>query len=85
MAIVNQNYKKVTLHHSLLKKELHVLLGTISGWHYSDSSKATHVYTTAGVFPVDESPETVTKLIQEQAVEATITASNIVATQKGEE
>ena len=56
-------YSRIKLKHALLKKDLFVVIGTIAGYHYSDSSKATHVYTTAGIFPCDETSEQISMLI----------------------
>ena len=76
-------YKRVTLNHALLKKPVYILLGTIAGYHYSDASKAVHVYTTAGVFPVNETEQAIGQLIDEAA--ATIASTTkIVATRAGD-
>lgn len=56
-------YSRIKLKHALLKKDLYVIIGTIAGYHYSDASKATHVYTTAGVFPCEETDEQIGQLI----------------------
>jgi hypothetical protein len=56
-------YSRIKLKHALLKKDLFVIIGTIAGYHYSDSSKATHVYTTAGIFPCEETAEQISEQI----------------------
>ena len=50
-------YIRVQLSHATLNRPVFLLLGTISGFHWSEATKSTHVYTTGGVFPVSESPE----------------------------
>jgi hypothetical protein len=77
------HYNKVTFNHALLGTKVHVVLGTIVGYHYSEKSKATHVYTNGGVFPVNETCEEVTKLIKEAA--APIASNNIGATPNKED
>ena len=57
------HYEKVVLNHANLKRPVHIVLGTIAGYHWSDSSAATHVYTTAGVFPAVEKPEEIDEII----------------------
>lgn len=53
------HYTSLELKHANLNRPVFILLGTIAGYHWSDASKSTHVYTTGGVFPVAESPEEV--------------------------
>ncbi len=56
-------FEKVVLSHANLKRPVHIVAGTIAGYHWSEASKATHVYTTGGIFPVEETPEQIdTKL-----------------------
>lgn len=57
------HYRKVLLTHANLKKPLHLVAGTIAGYHHSDASQATHVYTTGGVFPVNETPEQIDQIL----------------------
>jgi hypothetical protein len=56
-------YRRVTFNHANLKRPVQVLIGTIAGYHWSDATASTHVYTTAGVFPVSETPDQVSVLI----------------------
>lgn len=56
-------YKKLYLTHANLNTKLHLLLGTVSGYHWSDKTASTHVYTPAGVFPAKETPEQIDGLI----------------------
>jgi len=58
-------FSKVYLTHANLNQRLHLILGTIAGYHWSDNSKSTHVYTPAGVFPAKETPEEIDSLIEE--------------------
>lgn len=58
-------FKKLHLTHANLNKKLHLILGTVCGYHWSDNSKSTHVYTPAGVFPAKETPEEIDRLIDE--------------------
>lgn len=58
-------FKRVYLTHANLNKKLHLVAGTIAGYHYSDSSGATHVYTPAGIFPAKETPEEIDGLLDQ--------------------
>ena len=58
-------YKQLKLTHANLHKELFLILGTVAGYHYSDATASTNVYTTAGIFPAKESPEEITGLIDQ--------------------
>jgi hypothetical protein len=58
------HYSVVVLQHANLNKPVSVVAGTIAMWHWSDTTKSTHVYTTGGVFPAKETPEEITKLIK---------------------
>lgn len=58
-------YTPVVLSHANLQRPVRLILGTIAGYHWSDASKATHVYTTGGVFPVSETPEDIDKKLSE--------------------
>lgn len=59
-------FQKVVLSHANLNKPVHLVMGTIAGYHWSDKSKATHVYTTGGIFPVTEKPEEIDEIIKNQ-------------------
>lgn len=52
------------LTHANLNKPVSIVLGTLSFFHYSDTTHSTHVYTIAGVFPAKESPEEIERLIE---------------------
>lgn len=57
------DYKRLYLTHANLKKPIHVILGRICFYYWSDDQKCTHVLTSAGVFPALEKPEDIDKLI----------------------
>ncbi len=42
-----------------------LIIGTIAGYEYSDVTKCTQVYTTAGVFPAQETPDEINQLIDQ--------------------
>lgn len=46
-------------------RPVELILGTVAGFEYSDVTKCTQVYTTAGVFPAQETPEEINKLIDQ--------------------
>jgi len=73
-------YNRIKLKHALLKKDLFVVIGTIAGYHYSDASKATHVYTTAGIFPCEETNEQISALIDEKTATAPTADTSVGAT-----
>lgn len=56
-------YRPVRLTHANLNRPVHVILGSIGGYFYSESAKATVVLTNSGQIPVAESPEQIDKLI----------------------
>lgn len=58
-------FRKVYLTHANLDQKLHLVLGTICGYHWSNNSSSTHIYTPAGVFPAKESPKEIDRLIDE--------------------
>lgn len=58
-------YKRIALNHANLKVPLKLLQGTIAGYHISETTKTTHVYTTAGIFPAVETPEQIDALIDQ--------------------
>lgn len=64
MSLSTHFHSVIKLTHANLNKEVSLQLGTMSFFHYSDGSKATHVYTIAGVFPAKETPEEINRLIE---------------------
>lgn len=58
-------YKQLKLTHANLNQELSIVIGTLAGYHYAETSKCTHVYTIAGIFPALESPEQIAGLIDQ--------------------
>lgn len=58
-------YKIITLTHANLKRPVELLLGAIAGWHYSETYKATNVYTVGGIFPVAESIDNIKQAIKQ--------------------
>lgn len=58
-----KQFERIKLQHANLNREVFIVLGTIAGFHYSESNKCTHVYTTGGVFPAVETPEQIGKII----------------------
>lgn len=58
-------YKTLTFNHANLKKPIYLVLGTIAGFHHSETTQSTHIYTTGGIFPVVETPEQVISLFNE--------------------
>jgi hypothetical protein len=62
-------YRKVTFRHANIRDSkdqpmpLDIVFGTIAGWHWSDKSQSTHIYTTSGVFPVLETPAQVDQIL----------------------
>lgn len=59
------SFKKLYLTHANLNQKVHLILGSISGYHWSDRTASTHVYTPAGVFPAKETPTEIDRLIDE--------------------
>lgn len=59
----NTNFKQIKLQHANLHKEVTLLLGSIAMYHFSDTAKATYVYTHAGIVPVKESSDEITSMI----------------------
>ena len=62
-------YRVLTFNHANLKRPVHIVVGTIAGYHWSDKAAAVCVYTTGGVFPVLESEEEIKTMIQQTAAE----------------
>lgn len=60
------DYKRIVLMHANLKRPVHLILGSIAGYHESPANKCTHVYTNSGVFPAEESPEEINKKIDDE-------------------
>jgi len=58
------HYKQLVFHHANLNRQVTIVAGTISAYHWSDNVKATLVYTTGGVFPVSESETQVKEKIE---------------------
>lgn len=58
-------FKKLKLTHANLNKPVHLILGTVCGYHHSDATACTHVYTPAGVFPAKETVEQIDGLIDQ--------------------
>lgn len=58
-------YKKLKLTHATLGRPVHIILGTVAGYHWSETTGSTHVYTPAGVFPAKESVEEIDGLIDQ--------------------
>lgn len=58
-------FKKLKLTHANLNRPVHLVLGTVCGYHWSDTSACTHVYTPAGIFPAKESVEQIDALIEQ--------------------
>lgn len=59
------HYRKVVFTHANLKQPLHLVAGTIAGWHKAPTTGCTHLYTTGGIFPVDETPEQIDTIIEQ--------------------
>lgn len=57
------HYQKIQLMHANLKKPLHIVAGTVAGYHHSDKAACTLLYTNAGIFPVLETPEQIDAII----------------------
>lgn len=57
-------YTPLFLTHANLGKAVRIIIGTMAGYHYSDSTQSTHVYTTGGVFPVLESVEEIDDMLK---------------------
>lgn len=61
------HYKKLKLTHANLQRPVHIVLGTISAYHDHKNDNGarmyTAVYTTAGIFPAEESIEQIDELI----------------------
>ncbi len=60
---MKQHYEKVLLNHANLKRPVHIVAGTIAFWHFAESTQCTHIYTTAGILPVVESPEQIDEIL----------------------
>ncbi len=58
-------FERVVFNHANLKRPVHIVAGTIAGWHFSESTQSTHVYTIGGVFPVSESPDQIDQVMRE--------------------
>lgn len=63
---MNDDYKRIVLTHANLKRPIHLVMGSIGGYHESPANKCTHVYTNSGVFPALETPEEIDKLIENE-------------------
>ena len=63
------NYKRIYLTHANLKKVVHLILGQICFYYWSDENKCTHVFTIAGIFPAIESPKEIDVLIDKTLTE----------------
>jgi hypothetical protein len=70
-----RDYQRIYLTHANLKQRLHLIVGTIAGYHHSEKSAATHVYTIGGIFPATETPAEIDQLI-EQAIARTPATSS---------
>lgn len=62
-------YYPIKLHHANLKigdqpRPLHVVLGTVGGYYWSEPNAATLVFTSAGQFPVIETPDQIDEIIK---------------------
>lgn len=57
-------YQKITLNHANLNVPLSIVAKTIGGYHFAPTTKCTHVYTIAGVFPAKETPEEIDSLLK---------------------
>lgn len=66
---MSHSYKKLRLSHANLKRPVHLILGTVSGYHDHKSPEGirlyTVVYTTAGMFPAEETIEEIDRLIDD--------------------
>lgn len=60
-------YEVITFTHANLARPVKIVAGTVSGFHYSETVKATVVYTTGGVFPVVETVEEVERRFNQLA------------------
>jgi hypothetical protein len=61
----NLNYKEVEFLHATLKKPVRVLLGSIASYQHSDKANAVCIFTIAGIIPVNETMDEVSKIIKE--------------------
>lgn len=59
-----KHYQKIILTHANLKRPIHLVAGTIAGWHDVPTLGHRHVYTTAGIFPATETMEQIDSIIE---------------------
>lgn len=64
------HYRKIVFHHANLNRPVHIVAGTIAGYHYSEPTKCNIIYTTAGIFPVSETLEEIDQKIESLAAAA---------------
>lgn len=62
-------YRRLHLTHANLQRKIHIILGTVAGYHDHKNDQGarmhTAVYTTAGIFPAVETPEEIDRLIDD--------------------
>lgn len=61
--MIARDYRVLVFKHANLKRDVSIVAGTIAGWHYSDASKCTYIYTIAGIFPVLETEAEINRLL----------------------
>lgn len=59
-----QHYRRLVFQHANLKRPVHIVAGTIAGYHWSEPTQCNVIYTTAGIFPVEESLEEIDQKIE---------------------
>ncbi len=60
---MKSDYESLRFWHSVLNREVRILLGRIGLYHKSGDMKSTIIYTNAGAVPVRETPDEVEAII----------------------